>query len=202
MATLDAVTLPEVKAALSIDGTDEDLALARLITAVTLGLEKRLRTQFVQRSVVEYREGHAKRIYLQTCPIASVTSIVDPAGNTVPSTDYIVRQKRWLEHYGCFPYAFTTSGQTTDWTITYTAGWFASTALVSSDVKTEVITAVAAVREQPSANVSSVKVGDLSVSYVESGASSSNKPGGGSDRQQPIYDAAAVALHAYYGVLL
>jgi hypothetical protein len=195
MATLDAVTLPEVKTALGIDGTAEDAALARLITATTLEVERALRTQFVQRSVVEYHPGECRRFYVQVVPIASVTSVVDPAGTTCPSTQYVVRQKRYIEHWGHFFNAFTSAGQVADWTVTYTAGWFASTAAVTADVKAEIIRAIAAAREAPNAGVSSVGVGDLSISYAAGQAAT-----GGS---MPAHvEAAAAALVAYRGVLL
>lgn len=196
MATYDAVTMDEAKVALGLEGTSEDENLARLITGITLELERRLRTQFIQRAVTEYHEGGSKRIYLQRTPIVSVTSITDPAANTVAATDYVIRQQRWLEHYGCFDHAFTTSGQKTDWIIVYNAGWFASTAAVTKDVKTEVLRAIGSMREAPAAGVQSVTVGDLSISY------GSNTGGTTTFESTPSVDAAVAALHAYAGVLL
>lgn len=190
MATYDAVTLDEAKHALSIDGTAEDEMLQRLISATTLEVERRLGTQFVKRAVVEYHEGGGKRIYPQRVPIAEVTSIVDPASNTVPASNYVIRQQRWLEHYGHFDNAYTTAGQQTDWVVTYVAGWFASTSVVAADVKAEIIRAVAGTREAPAAGTASVGVGDLSVSYDNAASPST-----------AAVDAAAAALHAYQGVL-
>lgn len=192
MATYDAVTLTEAKDFLALEGTAEDETIVRLITGTTLEVERKLATQFVQRSVVEYHEGGGKRIYLQRIPIVSVASIVDPAGNTVLATDYVVRQQRWLEHFGHFNSAQTTAGQITDWTVTYTCGWFASTAAVAADVKQEVLRAIAALRESPAAGVSSVGVGDLSISYG----------GAGSGPTSPAIEEAAANLYAYRGVLL
>lgn len=194
MAALDAVTLPEVKGALGIDGTAEDEMLVRLITATTLEIERRLRTQFVQRAVVEYREGGSKRIYPGVIPIVSITSIADPAGNTVGPTLYVIRQQRWLEAYGHFNQAFAVGGQMTDWTITYVAGWFANTTGVAADVKAEVIRAIGGLREAPAAGVSSVGVGDLSVSY--------SAPVGVDGEAAPAVAAAVASLTAYQGVLL
>jgi hypothetical protein len=191
MATYDAITLEEAKGGLSLDGTAEDENIARLISGVTLELERRLGTQFVQRSLVERHEGGCKRIYPTRTPIISVTSIVDPAANTVPSTDYVIRQQRWLEHFGMFNHAFATSGQRTDWTITYTAGWFASASVITPDIKAEFIRALQGLRETPAAGVASVHVGDLSIAYA--GAAVPNSP---------AMDAAVVALYAYRGVLL
>lgn len=194
MATYDAVTLGELKTALQIDGTAEDEALARLISATTLEVERRLGTQFVIRSLVEYHEGGGKRLYPQRAPIASVTTIVDPAANAVLSTQFVVRQQRWIEHWGNFPNAYSTTGQPTDWTVTYTAGWFASTSVVAQDVKAEIVRAVAALREAPAAGVASVGVADLSISYTGRYA--------GEVPTTPAIDAATAALQAYRGVLL
>lgn len=193
MASYDAVTLEELKNALGVDGTDEDSSLARLITATTLEIEAALKTQFVQRSVIEYHEGGGKRIYPQRTPITQVTSIIDPGSRTVPSTQYVIRQQRFLEHWGHFDVAFTSAGQPTDWTVTFTAGWFASTAVVAPSVKAEIIRAIAAMREAPAAGISSVGVGDLSISYASPTA-------GGA--VHPAIETAVNALHAYRGALL
>jgi Phage gp6-like head-tail connector protein len=196
MATYDAVTLDEAKHALSIDGTAEDEMLQRLISATTLEVERRLGTQFVKRAVVEYHEGGGKRIYPQRVPITEVTSIVDPAAHTVPSSNYVIRQQRWLEHFGHFDNAYTTAGQQTDWVVTYVAGWSASTSVVAPDVKAEIIRAVAGMREAPASGTTSVSVGDLSLSYARSGGVADVE-----SATSAAIDAAVAALHAYQGVL-
>lgn len=194
MATYDAVTMDEARDSLGISGFAEDEALQRLVSALTLEIERRLGTQFVQRSLVEYHEGGGKHIYLGRAPIVSVASIVDPAGNVVAADQFVIRQQRWLEHWGRFYNAYTSAGQPTDWTVTYTAGWFATTAAVSPDVKAEILRAVAGMREAPAAGVASVGVGDLSISY--SGRYSGEVP------TTPVVDGAVAALHAFRGVLL
>lgn len=194
MATYDAVTLDEVKVSLALEGTAEDEMLARLISGVTLEVERRLGTQFIQRSLVEYHEGGSKRIYPQRAPIITVTSLVDPAGNVIPATDYVIRQQRWLEHFGHFNPAQTTAGQVTDWTVTYTAGWFASTSVVAADVKHEMLRALGALRESPAAGVSSVSVGDLSINY--------GQLAGSTVPTNPAMDECIASLYAYRGVLL
>ncbi len=199
MPTLDAMTLHEAKLALGIGGTSEDAQLARLITSVTQEAERRLGTQFVQRTVVELHEGGVRRIYPQVTPVVSVTSIVDQAANTVPATDYAVRQKKWLQHIGHFPIAYDANSIPTEWAVTYIAGWFATTEAVAADAKTELLRALATLRSVASQDpslVSAVSVGDLSVSYrtpesVE-GVAASN----------PVLDGAISALHAYRGVYL
>ena len=112
--------------------------------------------------------------------------------SVAPRVSHCALRPPVFEHFWTFPRAYTSAGQETDWTITYVPGWFASTGVVSPDVKAEVIRAVSALREQPAPGVSSVSVGDLSVAY-----------GGAPDAQMsPAIDAATMALYAYRGVLL
>ena len=192
MATYDAVTLDEVKIALGIEGTAEDASLARLISAVTLEVERQLGTQFVQRTITESHWGGEKRLYLNRTPIASVTSMTDARAVVFSSSNYVIRQQRWLEAFGHFDRAYNSAGQETDWTVVYTAGWFASTSAVSPDVKGELIRAISSMREAPNAGVNSIGVGDLSISYASSTTGAVT----------PSIESAAVALHAYRGVVL
>lgn len=165
-ATTDLVTLDKAKAVLQIDGTSEDARLAHLISAVSLELEKRLGTAFVQRSFTDYKEGGRKRIYLDRLPIVTVASMTDPASNTKTlNTDYLIRQQRYLEGIGYFAHAVNDQGQRADWTIVYTAGWFTDTASVAFDVRAECLRVIGALREAPAPNAQSVRVGDLAVTY-------------------------------------
>lgn len=207
MAAYDAITLAEAKEALRIEGTNGDEHLQRLITGLTLELERRLGTQFVQRAVVEYRPGNCRTIYPNVTPVVSVTTIVDTQSTpvTVSSKDYTIRQRRWLEGY--FPTAYDVNGRVSDWTITYVAGWFASTSLVAQDVKEQMVRILNAVRTSPDTATSteetsaeSVKVGDLSISYGAPSSSSSSSSSGGFPAT--MLDGAAEALFAYRGAWL
>lgn len=165
-ATTDVVKIDNAKAILNIDGTDEDARLAHLISSVSLELETRLGAVFIQRSFTEKKEGGRKRIYLDRLPIVSVASMTDPAGNTLTvDTDFLVRQDRYIEGIGYFPHAVNDQGQRADWSIVYTAGWFASTAVVTFDVRAEALRVIGALREAPAPNAQSVRVGDLAVTY-------------------------------------
>jgi hypothetical protein len=165
-ATTDVVKIDKAKAVLNIDGTSEDARLAHLISAVSLELETRIGTIFIQRSFVEKKEGGRKRIYLDRLPIVSITSMTDPAGNTLTvEVDFLVRGDRYIEGIGYFPHAVNDQGQRTDWSITYTAGWFASTSAVAFDVQAEALRVIGALREAPAPNAQSVRVGDLAVTY-------------------------------------
>lgn len=190
--TTDVVKIDKVKAVLQIDGTAEDERLAHLISAVSLELEKRLGTAFVQRSFTEQHEGGRKRVYLDQLPIVTVASMTDAASNTLTlDTEYTIRQGRYIEAIGYFPHAVNSQGQRGDWTITYTAGWFASTAAVAPDVRAEAMRVIAALREAPAPTAQSVRVGDLAVTYR----------GLKSEEGQTIMDESMNVLAAYAGRL-
>lgn len=163
--TTDLVKLDKAKAVLSIDGTSEDVRLAHLISSVSLELEHRLGCAFIQRNFTDKKEGGRKRIYLDRLPIVSVTSITDPAANTVAATDYVIRQDRYLEAIGFFDHAVTAQGQRADWTIIYKAGWFATTTAVTEEIQQEVLRVIDVLRQAPSPTATSVRVGDLAVTY-------------------------------------
>lgn len=221
MAAYDAISLPEVKEALRIEGTDGDKHLQTLVTGLTLELERLLGTQFVQRSVVEYHPGGQRRMYLSRAPITAVASIVDtqsPTPATVAATDYTIRQRRWLERAGgTFPTAYDANGNASEWTVTYTAGWFATTAVVSADVKEQIVRVLNSVRTSPETAIrsssssapdmtaaSSVKVGDLAITYASGSTSASQFSSyqGAGGLPAAILAGAAEALFAYRGVWL
>lgn len=183
MATTDALTLDEAKELLGIDGSSQDTKLQGLIGSVTRQLERRLGTHFVQRSVTEEHAGLVRRIYLNRSPIVSVTSITDPAGYTVPSTDFVVREKRYLEHWGRFWQAQTTAGQPTNWTVVYVAGWFADQKVVDELVKSEVAKLISMQLTQPDPRMTSITVDDISMGF-----------GGGAGKDSALLDPMSASI--------
>ena len=137
-----------------------------LLDAASVVIEKRTRKIFVQREVSERLDGWRKRINLQWRPIVSVESIEDPAGNTVLATDFFIdKDHGWVEHFGYFPIPMTEQGQKALWEVSYTAGRFATTADVTSDLKEACTRLAKWWADQPAGNVTSVQAGSLSVSY-------------------------------------
>jgi hypothetical protein len=193
MATAtDVVKIDLAKAVLQIDGTSEDARLAHLISAVSLELEKRLGTAFVRREFTDKKQGMVKRIYLDYLPVVSITSVQDPAGNTLTEdTEFVVQQDRYLEALGYFSHAVNSQGQRTDWTIVYEAGWFADTAAVAHDVRAEALRVIGALREAPSPTAQSVRVGDLAVTYRDVS----------SEKGQTVLDESMNVLADYVGRL-
>jgi uncharacterized phiE125 gp8 family phage protein len=178
MAQANALAdLGEVKAFLGVTTSADDALIEALTDAASDRIEQLCQTAFIIRSFVEYHEGARKRLFLQRYPITEVTSIADPAGNTIPATDYIIKKDRGiLEHFGHFWVAQTTGGQPTQWTVTYKAGRFADTSVVTEDLKLACKQLVAKPYDQKVAGVSSVGVGDLSISYASAGETPLNTP--------------------------
>lgn len=162
------VTLAEAKIALGIalDDTSQDVLLSSLIDSTSDFMEAYCSTAFVIRAFTEHLAGAVKRLFLRRYPLVSVTSITDPDGNTVPSTDYILRRERGiLEHWGRFPVAQTTQGQPCEWEVVYQAGRYAAVQNVAQQVKLA-CTRLLNLFVTSDGTASSVSVGSLSVSYL------------------------------------
>jgi hypothetical protein len=172
------ITLPEAKlfpGLASLALADESL-LEALIDAASLDFEKEWDNYGVQRSVTEdhtYKEIRARSrsadiIWLRKYPIVSITSITDPAGNTVASTEYwIDKQLGALRTTGGWTIPQDSNGFETYWTVIYTAGRVASIAAVPANIKLACKMWVAELYKNPTQNVKSKSVGDLSITYRE-----------------------------------
>jgi hypothetical protein len=181
MADTDLVTLDNLKVILGISGTARDTQLSMLISAASKLIERRCVTYFVKRAgIVEKRAGSAnwnvkvltypvqqgvKNLYLDGRPINGVTSIVDPKGNTVEAIDYsIIARKGILRHAGYWPVAVDANNLPSEWTITYDAGLFDSTATVEEGLS---LACVRLVQDmvQRGPGVGSKSANGVSVSY-------------------------------------
>jgi len=106
--------------------------------------------------------------FLRSRPIVSVTSILDPSGTSIPSTDYEIElQKGMLLLTQSWPLARGAQGQRSFYTITYSAGLVADTASVPERFKLAAKLLVAGFYSHRRPGVSSRKVGDLEVRYRE-----------------------------------
>lgn len=192
MAATDLVTLGQAKAFLGTEDSLDDELVAQ-IQGLSLELEGRLSTYFIQRARTEYHPGGHKRIWLNRYPVISITSITDPASNTIASDEYVVRQRRYIEFWGRWPQAVASSGQRTDWEIVFQCGLWADTDSVPADVQYTFLKCLEGVRANPT-EASSVGVGDLSISF---GASPGN-----ASRSADLLSAAALSLVQYRGDFL
>lgn len=170
LLTYALCTVAEAEVGLGLSTGEGGSRLEALVNSATILAETYCRAPFVIRSFTELHPGWSKRIYLKHAPVTSVTSIVDPALNTVPSTDYIILGHMGvLEHFGRFPIPQNSQGQRAYWTVTFDAGLFANTAAVGADLKEACWRIAGKAWESPSGGAQSVGVGSLSVSYGGSG---------------------------------
>lgn len=109
----------------TLTGDDAD-NLQRQINAASAMIENWLGVPTIYRNAQEWHYGAKKYIYLRNYPVLAIISIVDPAGNVIPATDYIVENDMGrLAHFGRFWVAQTTGGQPTRWKFDHVAGWWA-----------------------------------------------------------------------------
>lgn len=185
MAASDLVTMGEAKAHLEIVGTAKDTTVAGLISGASKALATWCRNPLIHETIVERQAAGArrvgrsilggsefggtstvKRIRLYHYPVVSVTSIVDGAGNSVPSTDYYADLAFGvLEHGGTWPVPYAANGLVGDWIITYLAGRWASTDVVPDGVKLACNLLVADFLLRKAASIDSLNTGTLSVSF-------------------------------------
>jgi hypothetical protein len=96
----------------------------------------------------------------------ALTSITDPAGNTVASTEVVVFKERGiLERSGLWPTPQDTNGNPAYWTVVYTAGLFDSTAEVDAALKRACKMLVKMTAARPNPEVSRKSVGNLSLDF-------------------------------------
>jgi hypothetical protein len=180
------ITLEEAKEfpGMSSLAAADEATVRALIDAASLAIEEHVQNPIVQRAFTEdyayddirqSTEG-SNRIYLRHYPIVSVASITDPAGETIDATTY------WIDKpHGClvrtsgWDMPKDANGWVTYWTIVYTAGRYANTALVPAHMKHACKAWVSQLYKRPDQSVTSKSVGDLSLSY-EVGKSGEGAP--------------------------
>jgi len=109
--------------------TINDPRLQLLLSAVTARIEEYLgRALFSDTHTKKFVGGNSK-LFLRNYPIGSITSIADPASNTIAATEYILFEELGiLQHRSIWPRALDTDGYLARWTITYVAGLYADAA--------------------------------------------------------------------------
>jgi len=184
VATTSLITLAEAKVYPgmgSLASADEPI-VESLCDACALEFESYLGKALIQRAFTEdYTYTEISRqsresdiIWLRRYPIVSVTSITDPADNTIADTDYwIDKVMGALRANSSWSLPKDDNGFTSYWTIVYTAGYWATTAAVPANIKTAAKMYVAYLYSRPNPEVASKSVGDLRIAYAESKGDSS-----------------------------
>jgi hypothetical protein len=177
------VTADEASAFLG-DSTMDETILEMYVNAATLRIEQHCRRKFVKRAIseqVRYPDGFAvadhirfhesyigspRVIYLDFYPVDSVISIQDPAGNTVPATDYVLHPDQgMLRIPGAWSIPVNSDGNAAYYTIIYSGGMFGSTEAVPGDLKAACLFLLKFMAHGRDTTVRSKSVGDMSLSY-------------------------------------
>lgn len=192
VGTYDLTTIANAKTALGITVSTYDSQLQLLVTAASAAISAKLGVDFIKRTYAEphlYGEldgeiitvqppsnfivGGSGSMFLKLWhrPIFSVTSIADPAGNTI--TKYVMHKTRGILE-GIFSVPVDSNGLEAYWTVTYVAGNYANTAALidtatgNPDVEVACILTVGEWfgRDKGQA-VSSKTISELSITYAK-----------------------------------
>ena len=163
------LTLDEARTYLGADDTAVPSArLQMLVDSATLQIEEYIQNAVVQGTFTEKRWGGQRQWFLSKYPVQSITSIADPATNTILATDYtLIAEQGRLIPFGRFATAVETDGTRARWLVTYVAGLFASIDVVEPNFKMAAQILVADRFERPTTGVISKKVGDLQLMYSD-----------------------------------
>jgi hypothetical protein len=167
--SLDILTLDEVKDIIGLPASDtaDDQKIMRLIPQATRRLEVYLNNFVVQRSHTEHHYGLQGQWWLERYPIASITSIADPASNTIEADEYRLEEEKGLiiSTTGLFTTAMDTSGRRSRWEVIYVGGKFAGIDDVTDEYKQALALLLIERFERPEPGIISRKMGDLTVTY-------------------------------------
>ena len=163
-----SVTLADAKSYLGIasDDCQDDYRLAMIINAARDTVEEYLEVPLVQRALTQ-KFGSERVWQLDGMPIASITSILDPAGNEIESDRYLLVEELGLIcHYGFPPRAVKSNGQADRWTVTYVAGHFAHENMMPHGLKLGILKLVAHDYHIVLPGVQSQRTADSSVALI------------------------------------
>lgn len=164
------VSLQDAKQWLGLDADDtlEDHRLSLILQGVRAQVDQFCSTPLVEKTITERFAGGGDIWYLGACPVKSITSIADGAGNTLAATDYILFEELgFIESYGRFPRATRATGQQDRWTVTYVAGHFATEGAVGGDAANAILDLVADYYHKSGPDVQSIRTGvENTVSFI------------------------------------
>lgn len=168
------VTIEQARAWVGLDSsTIDDVRLQLLIESAEASFEDYCGVAAVPREYQQRFVGGVGEWYVDHRPLRSVTSIVDPAGNTIASNRYRVYEELGLiESLGYFAQALRADGGQDRWLVTYSAGAYPDVASIPATVKQGVLFLVSKGYYNPEPDVQSRKTGNLTISYIPNPSSS------------------------------
>lgn len=145
---------------LEADSTLDDYRLSLILQGVKAQVDAFCGTPLVAVSTAQKFSGGGCRWYLDRRPVTSIASILDPAGNSIDATSYLLLEELGiLEAYVIFPRARNAAGAVARWTVTYTAGHFATEGAVAGDAANAILDLVSDYFHKAGPDVQSQKVG-------------------------------------------
>lgn len=165
-----SVTLWDAKQYLGIplDDCQDDERLGQIINAARDTIEDYLGTPLVRRSFTQKFFGWDEQMWVfDRYPVASITSIVDPAGNTITSDKYLLLgEVGMIDFYSYPPRALRSDGNTDRWTVTYVAGHFEHENVIPWGAKLGVLKLIAHDYHVSQPGVQSMRTGDSTISLI------------------------------------
>ena len=151
---------------LPTDGS-EDARVGDILAGIRAQVEQHVGTPLVRETKVEDFDAGDHVYYTYYRPIVSVTSIVDPAGNTLGSDDYVLQKEEGrLIFYSYIPRPVNSDGTLARWTITYVAGLFADEESIRPDIALAIRDLCAQHYHRPEPDVQAVRTLDQATSYI------------------------------------
>lgn len=151
----------------TLDSSIDDARIQGLIAAADQLFESYVGVALVRRSYTQKFEGCDWEWVFDRRPVFAVTSIVDPAGNTIPASDYFLREEYGTLELLRWPrWAVRSDGTRDRWTVTYTAGLFAGEGDAPGSIKTGMQMMVAKWYYNPEPDVQSRREGDSATAYI------------------------------------
>lgn len=145
----------------------DDARVQGILSGVLLEVESFLGTPLVQEMKTQEFDAGQGVWFTDYRPVASVTSILDPAGNEITSDDFLLKgELGQICFYSYARRAVDSSGKASRWTATYVAGLYASAALVPADVALGILDLVAVHYHRPEPDIQSVRTIDQGVAYI------------------------------------
>lgn len=173
------IALSEAKKYLRIPATfcEDDDFLEIIIPGCEKMIEDYLRTAILVRQFAQQFDGGEHLWILDYRPVVSIVSILDPKGNSIDPDRYLLRKELGqIQAYHYFPRAVRTDGSRDRWTVTYTAGHFATAGAVSESIRLGILQMIAHRFFQPQPGVQGMTMGKSSISMIPNPTASTILP--------------------------
>lgn len=145
---------------LEVGNALDDHRLGLILQGVKAQVDRFCGTPLVAATHKQRFDGGEHAWFLDRRPITEITSILDPAGNAIASTEYLLREELgMIEFYGYAPRAVRSTGERDRWEVIYKAGHFATEGAVTGDAANAILDLVSDYYHKAGPDVQSQRVG-------------------------------------------